>query len=88
MEMEDFYSYKNFGKEFNESFYIDIEKSIHTVPLYLVWAEKCSFLKKAIINNHRDLRNFSKKFSNSYLKKKFSILDQNILLKEKNINNL
>ena len=51
MEMEDFYSYKNFGKEFNESFYIDIEKSIHTVPLYLVWAEKCSFLKKAIINN-------------------------------------
>lgn len=52
MEMEDFYSYKNFGKEFNESFYIDIEKSIHTVPLYLVWAEKCSFLKKAIINNY------------------------------------
>ena len=51
MEMEDFYSYKNFRKEFNESFYIDIENSYHTFPLYLVWAEKCSFLKKAIINN-------------------------------------
>lgn len=51
MEMEDFYSYKNFKKEFNESFYVDIENRYHTVPLYLVWAEKCSFLKKAIINN-------------------------------------
>ena len=52
MEMEDFYSYKNFRKEFNESFYVDIENSYHTVPLYLIWAEKCSFLKKAIINNY------------------------------------
>ena len=52
MELEDFYSYKKFGKEFNESFYIDRENSYHTVPLYLIWAEKCSFLKKAILNNY------------------------------------
>ena len=52
MEIEDFYSYKKFGKEFNESFYIDRENSYHTVPLYLVWGEKCSFLKKAILNNY------------------------------------
>ena len=36
MEMEEFYSYKNFFKEFNESFYIDPENSYHTVPLYMV----------------------------------------------------
>jgi hypothetical protein len=52
MEIKDFYSYKKFGKEFNESFYIDRENSYHTVPLYLVWGEKCSFLKKAILNNY------------------------------------
>ena len=54
MEIEDFYSYKKFRKEFNESFFIDNEKRIHTVPLYLIWAEKCFFLKKVILNNHRE----------------------------------
>jgi hypothetical protein len=52
MEIKDFYSYKNFGKEFNTTFYIDKENSYHTIPLYLIWAEKCSFLKKAIIKNY------------------------------------
>ena len=52
MEIKDFYSYKNFGKEFNESFYIDTENNYHTVPLYLRWAEKCSFLKKVILKNY------------------------------------
>jgi hypothetical protein len=52
MEIEDFYSYKKFGKEFNESFYIDKENKIHTVPLYLIWAEKCTFVKKAILKNY------------------------------------
>lgn len=52
IEMKDFYSYRKYGKEFNESFYIDKENRYHTVPLYLVWAEKCFFLKKAIINNY------------------------------------
>ena len=36
MEMEDFYSYIKYWKKFKESFYIDIEKRYHTVPLYLV----------------------------------------------------
>jgi hypothetical protein len=52
LEMEDFYSYKKFGKEFNESFYIDRENSYHTVPLYLIWGEKCSFLRRAILINY------------------------------------
>jgi hypothetical protein len=52
MEIKDFYSYKNFGKEFNKTFYIDEENSYHTIPLYLIWAEKCSFLKKAILKNY------------------------------------
>lgn len=52
IEMEDFYSYKKYIKEFKESFNIDIENSYHTIPLYLIWAEKCSFLKKAILNNY------------------------------------
>ena len=52
MEIEEFYSYKTFYKEFNSSFYIDSESSYHTVPLYLIWAEKCMFLKKAIYYNY------------------------------------
>ena len=48
----DFLVYKNYFKEFNESYKIDIEKSIHTVPLYLVWAEKINFLKIATIKNY------------------------------------
>ena len=51
VEMEDFYSYKHFKKEFNKSFYIDLENSYHSIPLYMVWAEKNMFLKKAIKNN-------------------------------------
>ena len=51
-EIEDFYSYKNFYKEFNKSFEIDIENSYQTVPLYLVWSEKLMFLKKAISENY------------------------------------
>ena len=52
LEMEEFYTYKNFYNEFNKSFYIDKENSYHTVPLYIIWAEKCKFLEKAIINNY------------------------------------
>ena len=51
LEMKDFYSYKHFNKEFNKSFYIDIESSYHSIQLYMVWAEKNMFLKKAILNN-------------------------------------
>ena len=48
----DFYSYKNFKKYFEESYKIDKEKSYHSVPLYMIWAEKCNFLKKAIYKNY------------------------------------
>ena len=51
LEMKHFYSYKHFKKEFNKSFYIDLENSYQSIPLYMVWAEKNMFLKKAILNN-------------------------------------
>ena len=38
-EMEEFYSYKNYYREFKEAFLIDIEKRYHSVSLYLIWAE-------------------------------------------------
>lgn len=47
-----FYTYKKFKKNFAESYLKDREKFRHTIPLYLVWAEKCNFLKKAIYNNY------------------------------------
>ncbi len=52
MEIKDFYSYKKFYKEFKNSFEIDFENSYHTFELYLVWAEKAMFLKKAILLNY------------------------------------
>ena len=50
--IKDFYSYKKFKKNFEDSYKIDKENSYHTVPLYMVWAEKCYFLKKAIYRNY------------------------------------
>ena len=52
LEINDFYTYRNFYNEFNKTFTIDIENSIHSVPLYLIWGEKSMFLKKAIKNNY------------------------------------
>lgn len=52
VEIEDFYSYNTFIKEFRKSWKIDFEKRYHTVPLYLIWAEKCNFLKKVIEDNY------------------------------------
>ena len=52
VEIEDFYSYKHFLKEFTDSWKVDFEKSYHTIPLYLIWAEKCNFLKKVIEDNY------------------------------------
>lgn len=51
-EIEEFYSYRYYYTEFKQAFSIDTEKRYHTVPLYLVWAEKCNFLKKVILNNY------------------------------------
>lgn len=52
IEMEDFYSYKNFFDSFTELYKDDFEKNIHNVLLYTIWAEKCTFLKKAITQNY------------------------------------
>ena len=52
IEMEDFYSYKNFFDNFTELYKDDFEKNIHNVPLYLIWAEKGNFLKKAIAQDY------------------------------------
>ena len=50
--IDEFYTYRNFKKNFVDSFNMDRENSYHTIPLYMVWAEKCTFLKKAIYNNY------------------------------------
>lgn len=52
LEIEDFYTYKNFYMEFNETYKIDTENSYHSVPLYMIWAEKSTFLRKAIYKNY------------------------------------
>ena len=52
IQIKDFYTFKHFNKDFIETHKIDIEKRIHNVPLYLIWAEKCKFLEKAVINNY------------------------------------
>lgn len=49
--MKDFYSYKHYIKNFKETYHIDFEKKYHSVPLYLIWAEKSKFLENAIIKN-------------------------------------
>ena len=54
LEIEDFYSYKKYINEFNKTYKLGREKNIHSVLMYVVWAEKCYFLKKAIVNNYFD----------------------------------
>ena len=49
LEMEKSYSNKNFYKEFQDALKRDFERSYHSVPLYLIWAEKASFVKKVIL---------------------------------------
>ena len=50
--MKDFYSFKHYIKEFKETYNLDFEKSRHSVPLYLIWVEKCKFLEHAINKNY------------------------------------
>ena len=52
VEIEEFYSYKNFYNEFKKSYSIDFEWIHHSVSLYLIWAEKCNFMKKVITKNY------------------------------------
>ena len=94
LEMEDFYVYKHFKKEFNKSFYIDPENSYHSVPLYMIWAEKNMFLKRAISNNtfhskcfywvdagyFREKRVNMKKYVNSWPSTKKCLEDKRLLM--------
>ena len=57
-EMKDFYTFKNFEKEFNDTYKLDIEKFRHTVSLYHVWAEKCKFLEEVVKNNYFNTKCF------------------------------
>ena len=94
LEMEDFYVYKNFRNEFNKSFYIDPENSYHTIPLYMIWAEKNMFLKRAILNNHfhskcfywidagyfREKKIYMKKYINNWPSTKKCFEDKRVLM--------
>ena len=57
-DMKDFYSFKHFYKQFNESFIIDSEKKKHNVFLYLIWAEKIKFLEEVVDNNYFNTKCF------------------------------
>ena len=52
LEFEEFYTYKNLYNEFNQTYKLDQNPNIANVPLYIVWAEKCMFVKKAIEKNY------------------------------------
>lgn len=52
LEITNFISYKYFFNDFKRTYKIDHEKNLHSIPLYLVWAEKCFFVKRAIIKNY------------------------------------
>ena len=49
--INEFYSYKNFFNNFKNSYLVDVEHFRHNPLLYLTWAEKCNFLKKAAVKN-------------------------------------
>lgn len=50
-EIKNFFSYKKYINNFNITYNIDYEKKLHSVPLYLIWAEKCYFVRRAIYRN-------------------------------------
>lgn len=92
-ELKDFYVSKHL-KEFNKSFYIDPENSYHSIPLYMIWAEKNMFLKRAILNNHfhskcfywidagyfRERKIFMKKYINGWPSTKKCFEDKRLLM--------
>lgn len=51
-DLTDLFSYKHFKNDFSKSFLIDKAKYKHSVPLFIVWAEKIFFLKKTIFSNY------------------------------------
>jgi len=56
-QLSDFYMYK-YVKQFENTWLLDHEKHIHTPELYMVWAEKSFFLRRAIENNYFNTYNF------------------------------
>lgn len=46
------YFYKNYKKEFEETYKIDKAKNIHNIHLFIVWNEKVKFLQHAISQNY------------------------------------
>ena len=57
-DMKDFYSFKNYYKEFNDTYQKDSEKKRHNTLLYLIWAEKIFFLKEVVDNNYFNTKCF------------------------------
>ena len=51
-KFSDLYSYKHFKKDFTETYLLSEKKTMHSVPLYIIWAEKSFFLKKSIYRNY------------------------------------
>ena len=51
-DIQSFYSYKHFLQDFTNTHEINPEKKTHTINLYLIWAEKCYFVKRAIYHNY------------------------------------
>ena len=49
--LDDFYTAK-YKQIFEANYQIDFEKHQHSVPLYMIWAEKSNFLKRAYELNH------------------------------------
>ena len=91
--IEALYSYKNFFKYFLKSYGIDYEKKIHSVFLYIVWAEKCYFLKRVINFNFFNskcfywidagfFRNYkkSKRYFNNWPSKKKCFEDPRVII--------
>ena len=80
VEIGDFYSYKNFYKDFQKSFMIDSENKYHTTVLYMIWAEKCNFLKKAVIDKKSEI----KKYLNNWPSTKKCFQDKRLLMGQVN----
>lgn len=56
-KITDFHVYK-YVKQFENNWILDHEKHIHSPELYMVWAEKSFFLRRAIHNNYFNTYNF------------------------------
>jgi hypothetical protein len=56
LDLSNFYSYKHFRKEYINTCKIGrknyLKKNLHNFQLFIIWAEKCFFLKKSIYYNY------------------------------------